>query len=615
MCGIFGYLGTRDAAAFVLEGLTRLEYRGYDSAGIAVVTDDGDLTVRKVSGKLQNLIDDLAAHPLAGHRALGHTRWATHGAPTEANAHPHTDCSGRIVVVHNGIVENYVPLKERLVSQGHTFTSGTDSEVICHLIEEQVTAGQPFVEAVRLAACELKGAHGIASVCADEPDTIVALRIGNAGGVSVGYGEGEMYLSSDLPTLLPLTTRVVSLAPGEMAAIRPEGSTYRLLDGAAVEREPQVLAANPVAAAKGGYRHFMLKEIMEQPEAAMSALRGRITFNPPGITMDEVPYSKKEIQGLDRATLLGMGTSNLAAQVGARLIESLARIPATAENSSEFRYRDPVADAKTLVVSVAQSGETADTLEAMHEGMRSGARTLAICNVDGSQATRLAEGTILMHAGPEVGVAASKTFTNSMLCLYLLALHLGRERGVLDTASVREHVESLELLPGLLARALELNEASYEHLAAKYAQAKRFLFIGRGLLEPIAKEGALKLKEISYIHAEGLPAAELKHGPIALVDPETPVVALTPQGTLYDKMMGNVNEVKAHSGPVVAVATEGDAEIAKHVDDVLWMPDTPPLLAPMVAALPLQLLAYHTAVYCGCDVDQPRNLAKSVTVE
>ena len=615
MCGIFGYLGTRDAPAFVLEGLARLEYRGYDSAGIAVVTDDGSLAVRRAPGKLQNLIDEVAAHPLSGHRALGHTRWATHGAPTEANAHPHADCSGRIVVVHNGIVENYVSLKERLLSQGHTFTSSTDSEVICHLIEEHVTAGQPFVEAVRLAASELKGAHGIASVYADEPDTMVALRIGNAGGVSVGYGEDEMYLSSDLPTLLPLTTRVVSLPPGEMAVIRPDGSTYISLDGTAVEHEPQVLAANPVAAAKGGYRHFMLKEIMEQPEAAMSTLRGRITFNPQGITLDEVPFSTKEIQGLDRVTLLGMGTSNLAAQVGARLIESLARIPATAENSSEFRYRDPVADARTLVVSVAQSGETADTLEAMHEGMRSGARILTICNVDGSQATRMAEGTILMHAGPEVGVAASKTFTNSMLCLYLLALHLGRERGVLGPAKVREHVESLELLPGLMAKALELNEASYEHLAAKYAQSKRFLFIGRGLLEPIAKEGALKLKEISYIHAEGLPAAELKHGPIALVDPETPVVALAPQGPLYDKMMGNISEVKARSGPVVALATEGDAEITNHVDDVLWMPSTPPFLAPIVAALPLQLLAYHTAVYCGCDVDQPRNLAKSVTVE
>ena len=615
MCGIFGYLGTLDAPAFVLEGLARLEYRGYDSAGIVALTDDGDLAVRRAPGKLQNLIEDIVAHPLKGHIALGHTRWATHGAPTEANAHPHADCTGRIVVVHNGIVENYVALKERLLSQAHTFTSNTDSEVICHLIEEHVTAGHPFVEAVRLAASELKGAHGIASIYADEPDTMVALRIGNAGGVSVGYGQGEMYLSSDLSTLLPLTTRVVSLPPGEMAIIRPDGSTYQSLDGTTVEHEPQVFAVNPVAAAKGGYRHFMLKEIMEQPEAAMSTLRGRITFNPQGITLDEVPFSTEEIQGLNRVTLLGMGTSNLAAQVGARLIESLARIPATAENSSEFRYRDPVADAKTLVVSVAQSGETADTLEAMHEGMRSGARTLTICNVDGSQATRLAEGTILMHAGLEVGVAASKTFTNSMLCLYLLALHLGRERGVLDAAKIREHVQGLELLPGLMAKALELNEDAYERLAAKYAQSKRFLFIGRGLLEPIAKEGALKLKEISYIHAEGLPAAELKHGPIALVDPETPVVALTPQGALYDKMMGNISEVKARNGQVIALATEGDVEIAKHVDDVLWMPNTPPFLVPMVAALPLQLLAYHTAVYCGCDVDQPRNLAKSVTVE
>jgi glucosamine--fructose-6-phosphate aminotransferase (isomerizing) len=508
-----------------------------------------------------------------------------------------------------------MPLKERLLSQGHTFASGTDSEVICHLIEEHFTGGKPFAEAVRLAACELKGAHGIASVYAGEPDTMVALRIGNAGGVSVGYGEDEMYLSSDLPTLLSLTTRVVSLTPGEMAVISPDGSTYSLLNGAIVEHEPQVLATNPETAAKGGYPHFMLKEIMEQPEAAMSTLRGRITFNPQDLTLDEVPFSTEEILGLDRVTLLGMGTSHLAAQVGARLIESIARIPATAENSSEFRYRDPVVDTNTLVISVAQSGETADTLEAMYEGTRSGARTLSICNVDGSQATRSAEATMLMHAGLEVGVAASKTYTTSMLCLYLLALHLGRERAILGKREIREHVEQLELLPGLMAKALELNEESYERLAAKYAKSKRFLFIGRGLLEPLAKEGALKLKELSYIHAEGLPAAELKHGPIALVDPETPVVALTPQGALYAKVMSNISEVKARSGRVIALATEGDSEIIKYADDVLWMPPTPQFLTPIVAAIPLQLFAYHMAVHCGCDIDQPRNLAKSVTVE
>ncbi len=615
MCGIFGYLGEQEATPLVLAGLSRLEYRGYDSAGLAVMDADHHLSIRKASGKLENLIKAVNAQPLSGARGLGHTRWATHGMPTDDNAHPHADCANRVAVVHNGIVENYLELKERLLAGGHTFTSATDSEVIGHLIEEWLARGRTFVEAVRLAATELQGAHAIATLYSGEPDSLVSLRIGHAGGVCVGYGDQEMFLASDLPALLPLTTSVIFLSPGQMAVLEPTGSSYLTLDGQPVEKQRQNVAANPLAAVKGEYRHFMLKEIMEQPEAAMSALRGRLSFTPETVTLEEVPFTKRQLQQLQRVVILGMGTSFHAAQVGAQLIERLARLPAVAENSSEYRYRQPVADQHTLVVSVGQSGETADTLEAMQEASRRGARVLTICNVEGSQATHLAEGTMLMRAGPEVSVPASKTFTNAMVCLYLLAVHLGAQRGVLDQAAMATHVKQLAQLPALLARALEMNRSAYGEIAAHYAQFRRFLFIGRGLLEPLAREGALKFKEISYIHAEGLPAAELKHGPISLVDPETPVVALALQDPLYEKMMGNISEVKARNGPVLAIASEKDASIRNHVDHVLWVPSCPPHLAPMVTAVPLQCFAYYTAVYCGCDVDQPRNLAKSVTVE
>ena len=553
--------------------------------------------------------------PLSGTRGLGHTRWATHGRSTEPNAHPHADCTNRVVVVHNGIVENYLELKERLLSAGHTFNSATDSEVITHLVEERLAQGASFPDAVRQAAIELRGAHAIAALYAGDPDTMVSLRIGHAGGVCVGYGQGEMYLASDLPALLPLTNSIAFLSPGQLAVLHPDESAYYSLDGQHVENRPKTVALNHLAAAKGGYKHFMLKEIMEQPEAAMSALRGRLAFSPEEITLDEVPFTQRQFQGLERAVFIGMGTSLHAAQVGARMMEQIARLPATAENASEFRYRQPVVDKRTLVVAVGQSGETADTLEGIQQAIQGEARTLAICNVEGSQATHMAEGAILMHAGPEVGVASSKTFTTSMVCLYLLAAHLGAQRGVLDQPALAGHVETLAQLPALLGQALALNGPAYSHLASGYSQCRSFLFIGRGLLEPLAREGALKLKELSYLHAEGLPASDLKHGPIALVDPETPVVALAMQHPLYEKLLGSINEVKAREGPVLAIGTEGDNTLAGQVDDVLWTPPCPPLLAPMIAAVPLQLLAYHTAVYRGCDVDQPRNLAKSVTVE
>jgi glucosamine--fructose-6-phosphate aminotransferase (isomerizing) len=615
MCGIFGYVGPREATPLIMEGLARLEYRGYDSTGLAVIDHGQHFEVRKTAGKLQNLTDLVRSQPLSGTGGVGHTRWATHGTPTDENAHPHTDATNSIVVVHNGIVENYLELKKRLVEKGYIFTSATDSEVIPHLIQEYLAQGNPFQEAARLAANELQGAHAIATMYAGEPDTLLALRIGNAGGLSVGYGREEMLLASDLPALMPLTNSVAFLAPGEMAVLRPTGASYSTLEGEPIERGPQILSPSPLTAAKSGYNHFMMKEIMEQPDAAMNALRGRLSFTPTAVTLAEVPFTRTELRELHRVVVVAVGTSYHAAQVGAQLIERLARLPASAENAAEFRYRHPVLDHGTLVVSVGQSGETADTLGAMRHAVEGHAQTLTICNVEGSQATRMAEATILMHAGPEVGVASSKTFTNAMVCLYLLAVHLGAHRGTLKDAQLHQHLKALAQIPALLGRALELNQDQYAHITAHYAQYRRFLFVGRGLLEPMAREGALKLKEISYIHAEGLSAAELKHGPIALVDPETPVVALALQDALYDKMLGNISEVRARNGPVLAIATEGDQRIVQDADHVLWVPACPPELAPMVTAVPLQLFAYHTAVYCGSDVDQPRNLAKTVTVE
>ncbi|MCI0889043.1 MAG: glutamine--fructose-6-phosphate transaminase (isomerizing) [Chloroflexi bacterium] len=615
MCGIFGYLGYQDAAPLVLAGLERLAYRGYDSAGVAVIDRAGHLEVRKSAGKLANLTTLLEREPLSGSSGLGHTRWATHGAPTDANAHPHLDGTGEVVVVHNGIVENYIELKARLTAGGHEFSSATDTEVIPHLIQELLAQGHTLAEAVRLAAAELRGAHAIACMHAGSPDTLVALRIGNAGGVSVGFGSGEMFVASDLPALLPLTTSVAPLAPGEMAVVTPEGCEMLTLDGRRIDTARQTVTMNPVAAAKGGHRHFMLKEIMEQPESAMSCLRGRLAFTPPSAVLGELPFTSEELRSLSRVVFLGMGTTQYATRVGARMTELLARLPASAEDASEYRYREPVVDEATLAVGVSQSGETADTLEAMHLAADGGARTLAITNVAGSQADRGADATLLMHAGPEIGVASTKTFVNSMLVMYLLATHLGHARGALTDDAAAGHVDAAARLPALLGEALELNRGVYERLAAAYVKARRFLFLGRGLLDPIAREGALKLKEISYIHAEGMAAAEMKHGPIALIDGETPVVAIVLRDALYEKMLGNISEVKARGGVVIAIATAGDDTIAAQVDDVLWVPPCPPMLAPMLAAVPVQLFAYHTAVHLGNDVDQPRNLAKSVTVE
>ena len=615
MCGIFGYLGHRDAAPLVMDGLARLAYRGYDSAGVAVMDISGRLSIRKAPGKLENLTAAIGEAPVFGTRGLGHTRWATHGGPTEINAHPHLDGTGKVVIVHNGIVENYLELKQRLVAAGHEFTSATDTEVIPHLIQDHLARGIHFAEAVRLAANELRGAHAIACLHTGSPDEMVTLRIGNAGGVAVGHGDGEMFIASDLPALLPMTSSVTALEPGELAIVNPEGCEVLTLEGAPVDASRLQLTLNPVAAAKGGFKHYMLKEIMDQPEAAVSALRGRISFSPEAITLDEVALSAQQALDLQRVVFLGMGTSLNASDVGARMMEKLARVSARAENASEYRYRDPVVDSNSLVVAVTQSGETADTLEAMHQAAAGGAKTIAITNSEGSQASRSADSSMLMHAGLEIGVASTKTFINAMVAMYLLATHVGVLRGVVSPDAVAGHVEAVSALPGLLGDAIALNEANYTALAAKYAKAKRFLFLGRGLSEPIAREGALKLKEISYIHAEGMAAAEMKHGPIALVDQETPVVVLAPRDRLYEKILGNISEVRARGGRVIAIAQVGDERIASESDDVLWLPECPELLWPMVATIPAQLFAYHMAINFGNDVDQPRNLAKSVTVE
>ncbi len=614
MCGIFGYLGYQEAQPLIIDGLTSLAYRGYDSAGIAVLSRGGALGVRKAAGKIDNLIEAATKSPLSGRLGIGHTRWATHGEPSEVNAHPHLDGTGSIVVVHNGILENYGELKARLIANGHVFSSVTDTEVIPHLIQEFVAEGLSFAEAVRIAAGQLRGAHAIACLHADHPEEMVTFRVGNAGGVAIGHGQGGMFIASDMPALTPHTTSVTPLEPGELAIITPERYDVMTLDGKSVDANRVTIAVNATSAAKGGYKHFMLKEVMEQPEVAMSVLRGRLSFEPGEVALD-LPFTDQEIKDLNRVIFIGMGTSSHACQIGAQVIERLARIAASAENSAEFRYRDPVVDKHTLVVAVAQSGETADTLEAMDRAHRSGARTITITNTEGSQAYRRAEGAILIHAGQEVGVASSKTFVNSIIAMQLLAIRLARTRGTLSTAAATEYIEALSHLPALLGEALNINGNSFQRLAVKYARSRRFLFIGRGLLEPIAREGALKLKEISYIHAEGMSAAELKHGPIALVDRETPVIALAPLNDLYEKMLSNIAQVRARDGQVIGITSVGNHEFTGLVDDVLLIPEAPLLLEPMVATIPVQLLAYHLADLLGNDVDQPRNLAKSVVVE
>ncbi len=613
MCGIVGYVGGGDAVGVIVDGLRRLEYRGYDSAGIAVVEGD-TLQRRRAAGKLENLAASLGREPLRGEWGVGHTRWATHGRPTEENAHPHQDCSGRIVVVHNGIVENHLELKARLAAAGHRFSTQTDTEVLAHLVESHYQGS--LEKAARAALAEVEGVYALVLLHRDEPHRLVAARMGPP--LVIGLGRGERYVASDVPALLPHTRDVVFLEDGDLAVVTPEAHQVTTAGGASVERATQRIAWDPVQAEKGGYRHFMLKEIHEQPRAMRDTLLGRFSLEEGGVHLEELGPAAERLREATRVVLLACGTSWHAALVGKFLIEHLAGIPVEVDYGSEFRYREPLVGPGTAAVAISQSGETADTLAAFREARSRGALPLAICNVVGSALTREASGALLTHAGPEIGVASTKAFTAQLVALALLALHLGRLRGALSADACRQRLAELTRVPHLMEQVLE-REGAVEELSRRLSHARDFLFLGRGVNYPIALEGALKLKEISYLHAEGYPAGEMKHGPIALVDDDLPVVALCPGGRVHEKMLSNVQEVKARGGRVVAVAPAGDPALREMLtipgDALLEIPPVPELWSPFLTVLPLQLLAYHVALRAGRDVDQPRNLAKSVTVE
>jgi glucosamine--fructose-6-phosphate aminotransferase (isomerizing) len=623
MCGIVGYIGAQNAAPIVLEGLRHLEYRGYDSAGIAVLGPSGALHVRREVGKLNNLSQLVAREPVEGAVAIGHTRWATHGPPTQSNAHPHLSGNGLLAVVQNGIVENFLALRHRLIAAGYTFASDTDTEVIAHLVHLHYCNGcrGDLVAAVRCALSELQGPSAVAVLCRDHPGEIVVARLGNAGGVAIGAGENEMFVASDVPALLPYTRQVTFLDDRQLAVVTAAGADYYDLDGRRRQKSAVQIDWDPTAAEKGEYRYFMEKEIFEQGRSLTDALRGRLDFagpvTTPVVRLDSLNLTLAQLRAFTKVTIVACGTSYYAGLVGKFLIEQLARLPVEVDYASEFRYRDPLIDSRHLVLAITQSGETADTLAALEEARKQGARTVAIVNAVGSQAARVCDGVILMQAGPEIGVASTKAFTASLVDLCLLALYLGAARGTVEPALQTALLEALVALPGQAGRLLDEARRSgrYVELAARFGHFNNFLYLGRGLHYPIALEGALKLKEISYIHAEGYPAGEMKHGPIALIDAQTPAVMLAPRDRVYDKMVSQVEQVKARGGLVLAVAHPDDEQIRHKVDAVLPVPATHELLAPVLSVLPLQLLAYEIALWRKADVDQPRNLAKSVTVE
>jgi glutamine---fructose-6-phosphate transaminase (isomerizing) len=612
MCGIVGYVGDKSAIDIVLEGLKRLEYRGYDSAGAAVIGPEG-LQIRRAAGRIKVLEGILRERPIDGPIGLGHTRWATHGRPTDENAHPHTDGSGDLVVVHNGIIENYLPIKERLQAEGHVFKSETDTEVIAHLIERHLKDTPRLDEAIRRALRELRGSYAIVVLHRRMPDRLVAAKLG-AGSVVVGLGENETFLASDIPAILSHTRDVVVLEDEDVAIITRAGVEITDLDGAPVQRAPSRILWDPIMAEKGGYRHFMLKEIFEQPRAAADTMRGRVQLEGGTVVLPDVHLDPEVVAGIQRIVLVACGTSYHAAIVGRFMMERLTGIASEVDIGSEFRYRDAVLGPETLVIALSQSGETADTLGAVKAARAKGAPIVGITNVVGSALSREATGTLYTHAGPEIGVASSKTFTATLVALYLLALWLGRRRGVLLAEDGRKHIQGLLELPRLMEQTLEMENAVAE-LAREVSRHKNFLFLGRGINYPLALEGALKLKELSYVHAEGYPAGEMKHGPIALLEDGFPVVALNPRDSSYDRMMGNLEEVRAREGRVIAIGHEGDRELRAKADIMLSVPVAGDLLTPMLLSIPMQLLAYHMAVRLGRDVDQPRNLAKSVTVE
>ncbi len=613
MCGIIGYIGPKPVVPIILDGLRRLEYRGYDSAGIAVVRD-GQIEIRRSAGKLINLETSIQDTPLVGDYGLGHTRWATHGRPTEENAHPHRDGSGRIVVVHNGIIENYLEIKRELIAEGHMFESETDTEVVAHLVQKE-WQGDGLDNAVLRAIKRVRGLFALVLLSADDPKKLVAVR--NGPPIVVGIGEGEYFVASDVPAILSHTRDVVFMEDHEMAVLTPAGVVFRTLDGAVVERQPARVTWDPISAEKAGYKHFMLKEIFEQPHAVRDTVLGRASLDSGQIYLNEMAISADDLRGIDKIALLACGTSWHAALVGKFMIEELAKLPVEVDYGSEYRYRNPIVNSKTLAVAITQSGETADTLAALREAKGKGARSLAICNVVGSMATREAEGTIYTHAGPEIGVASTKAFTTQLVALYLFALRLAEVRETLTKEQRCAHIEALMQLPQVLEDTLKTAK-QIEEIAIRFHNRSDFLYLGRGINYPIALEGALKLKEISYIHAEGYPAGEMKHGPIALIDEQLPIVALATHDHVFEKMLGNIQEAKARGGSIIAITSAGDTTLAQVLDDadaLVAVPATSALLMPVVLSIPLQLLSYYIAVRRGCDVDQPRNLAKSVTVE
>jgi glucosamine--fructose-6-phosphate aminotransferase (isomerizing) len=613
MCGIVGYIGPQDATPIILNGLKRLEYRGYDSAGLAVL-NGGKIEVRRDAGKLSRLAELVNGSPVSGAPGIGHTRWATHGAPSVRNAHPHLGASGRVVVVHNGIVENFLELKDELTAEGTKFNSDTDTETIVHLVEHHQAAGLDLTEAARRTFNQVLGAHGIVLLSADEPDKIVCARIGNAGGVVIGLGENENFIASDIPAILEHTRKVIFLESRQMAVITKEAVRIETLDGLPVQPEVHTIAWDAVSAEKGEYRHFMQKEIHEQVRALTDTLAGRVDFNAGRIRLPELNLTPELAKRIRRIYITACGTAAYAGMVGKTLIEKIARVPVEVVIGSEFRYSDPIIDEDTVVLAISQSGETADTLAAMEEGRKKGAALWSIVNAIGSQAMRMADGYISMQTGPEIGVASTKAFTAPLVDQYMLAILLADLRGTVDDKTRRTLVSDLRLVPDLVSRTLN-SEPEIERIALKLKDIHSCLYLGRGINMPIAYEGALKLKEISYIHAEGYPAGEMKHGPIALIDEDMPVLCLAPKDPWHEKMISQIQQAKARGGVVIAVATEGDELINSMADHILWVPETPWMLSPVVTVIPLQILAYHIAAIRGLDVDQPRNLAKSVTVE
>jgi len=616
MCGIVGYVGGRPALPILVQALKDLEYRGYDSAGVALLEPTNSrVAIVKRQGKIARLEEALAAVDLSAATAgIGHTRWATHGAPADHNAHPHTSCNGEVVVIHNGIVENYAALRAELQARGHRFTSETDTETIAHLIEEELRGGAPLLESLRRAVGRLEGSQAIVAMSPREPDALVGARIGNAGGLVVGLGPGEVVLASDLPAVLPHTRRVLFLSDGEL--VRASRDQVSVIDraGRAVDVRVHVVDLDPASAMKGPYPHFMLKEILEQPEALSDTIRSMVTFDPAEVHLHDLAAAEPLLPRVRRVVLIGMGTSLHAAMIGRQYFEQIARVPAEADNASEFRHREPVIDDRTLVVSVSQSGETVDVLEAMAVAAKARAVQVTVCNTPGAQTTRVAHGTVYTRAGIERGVASTKCFTTAVAALYGLALRLGLAKGTVGPQEIPGHVHDLVRVPDLVARVLRQRE-EYEALARRYVETTNMLYLGRGLAYPVAMEGALKMKEVSYIHAEGYAAGEMKHGPIALIGPSFPTVAIATKHALRQKMVANIEQVRARGGPVLALLTEGDDELGKLVDAATFVPEAPRLLEPIVAVVPLQLLAYYVALQRGCEIDQPRNLAKTVTVE